>query len=364
MTNRRGHRAGRAPRATLATLAEELGVSRTTVSNAYNRPDQLSPELRERILSTARARGYSGPNPTARSLRTSRAGSVGVILTERLSYAFEDQASLDFLAGLAVDNDFLLTLIPTGPGGEGGLGADAVSNAIVDGFVVYSVPAADPNLAFARQRGLPVVVCDQPADLRGVSYVGIDDFAAIQPAAAALVQAGHRNIGILTKRLFSGMRDGAVTAADVELSDMHVQRARVRGALEVFRAAGLTHVPIVNRHFSDIDSAADGARELRGLHPDITAILCTTDSMALGVIEAFGPEVPHELSVTGFDAIVDATQRGLTTVEQLNHAKGEQVGALINALFRNEGAARATPQRVILPTRFIPGATVAPPAAR
>ena len=54
----------------MAALAAELGVSRTTVSNAYNRPDQLSPELRERVLDAARRLGYPGPDPVARSLRT------------------------------------------------------------------------------------------------------------------------------------------------------------------------------------------------------------------------------------------------------------------------------------------------------
>ena len=88
-------------RKTLASLAAELGVSRTTVSNAYNRPDQLAPATRERILSAAAAHGYTGPDPTARSLRTRRAGSTGVLLTEHLSYAFEDAASVDFLAGMA-----------------------------------------------------------------------------------------------------------------------------------------------------------------------------------------------------------------------------------------------------------------------
>ncbi|HEY2062414.1 MAG TPA: LacI family DNA-binding transcriptional regulator, partial [Amycolatopsis sp.] len=61
--------------ATLASLAAELGVSRTTVSNAYNRPDQLSPELRRRVLETARRLGYPGPDPVARSLRTRKAGA-------------------------------------------------------------------------------------------------------------------------------------------------------------------------------------------------------------------------------------------------------------------------------------------------
>ncbi|MFD1050850.1 LacI family DNA-binding transcriptional regulator, partial [Kibdelosporangium lantanae] len=88
--------------ATLASLAAELGVSRTTVSNAYNRPDQLSPELRRRVLETARRLGYPGPDPVARSLRTRKAGAVGLLLTENLSYAFRDPAALGFLEGLAL----------------------------------------------------------------------------------------------------------------------------------------------------------------------------------------------------------------------------------------------------------------------
>ena len=115
--------------ATLASLAAELGVSRTTVSNAYNRPDQLSPELRRRVLDTARRLGYPGPDPVARSLRTRKAGAVGLLLTENLSYAFRDLVLLDPDSGgfvgldnfrtLAADAAFWLSLIhisePTRP---------------------------------------------------------------------------------------------------------------------------------------------------------------------------------------------------------------------------------------------------------
>ena len=88
-------------RATLASLAAELKVSRTTISNAYNRPDQLSADLRERVLATAKRLGYPGPDPVARSLRTRKAGAVGLVITEPLNYSFSDPAALDFVAGLA-----------------------------------------------------------------------------------------------------------------------------------------------------------------------------------------------------------------------------------------------------------------------
>src|SRR5258708_38337841 len=92
-------------RAPLASWAAELKVSRTTSSTAYNRPDQLSADLRERVLATAKRLGYAGPDPVARSLRTRRAGAVGLLLPEPLQFSFSDPAALDFVAGLAESCD-------------------------------------------------------------------------------------------------------------------------------------------------------------------------------------------------------------------------------------------------------------------
>lgn len=364
-------------RGTLASIAAEVGVSRTTVSNAYNHPDQLSTELRERILAAARARGYTGPDPTARSLRTRQAGAVGVILTEYLAYAFEDQASIDFLAGLSESSagaGNALTLIPLGPSQGMGI-SPLVASALVDAFVVYSVPQSEPHLDAVLARGVPVVVCDQPYTADGGAYVGINDAEAIKPAARAVVEAGHRRIGIVGKRLFRDeARDGVVTAQDVAGADMHVQRGRIQGALDVFAAAGITDVPIVTRHFNDHASAVDAARELFAHAPGLTAVLCTTDSMALGVLDycdSAGFDVPADVSVTGFDGVEQAVARGLTTVIQRNKRKGEMVGRVLTDLLEaadsDAGAAdgnSGAPPRVILPTEFSPGRTVAPPRAR
>lgn len=378
-------------RGTLASIAAEVGVSRTTVSNAYNHPDQLSPELRERILAAARARGYTGPDPTARSLRTRQAGAVGVILTEHLAYAFEDQASIDFLAGLSESSagaGNALTLIPLGPS-QGSEASPLIAAALVDAFVVYSVPHSGPHLDAVLARGVPVVVCDQPypAAVSGVgegapAYVGINDAEAIAPAARTLVAAGHRRIGIVGKRLFSDeSREGAVTREDVAEADMHVQRGRITGALKVFAEAGITDVPIVTRHFNDHASAIDAARELFTLAPDLTAVLCTTDSMALGVLDycdSAGMDVPGDVSVTGFDGVEQALGRGLTTVVQPNRRKGEAVGQVLTELIEesssgddggsgsgsNSNSGKRAAPRIILPTEFSPGRTVAPPRVR
>jgi hypothetical protein len=74
-------------RATIKEVAAEVGVSAATVSNAYNRPDQLTSELRERVFEAARRLGYSGPDPVARGLRRGRSGPVGVACWSRSSMA-------------------------------------------------------------------------------------------------------------------------------------------------------------------------------------------------------------------------------------------------------------------------------------
>src|SRR4029079_1088773 len=150
------------PPATLASLAAELGVSRTTVSNAYNRPDQLSPQLRSRVMEAERRMGYPGPDPVARSLRTRKAGAVGLLLTEQVSYAFRDPGAVSFLEGLTLGCDEAglgLLLVPARPESEDVLG---VAGAAVDGFVVYSMPDDDPDLAAALARPVPAAIRGHP----------------------------------------------------------------------------------------------------------------------------------------------------------------------------------------------------------
>ena len=88
-------------RVTLQTIADLVGVSRMTVSNAFSRPDQLSTELRDRILATADELGYAGPDPAARILQRGTTGAIGVVLMDSLSIAFEDEIAVRFVRAIA-----------------------------------------------------------------------------------------------------------------------------------------------------------------------------------------------------------------------------------------------------------------------
>jgi DNA-binding LacI/PurR family transcriptional regulator len=347
--------------ATLASLAAELGVSRTTVSNAYNRPDQLSPELRERVLETARRLGYPGPDPVARSLRTRQAGAVGLLLTEILSYAFRDPAAVRFLEGLAMACEEAgqgLLLVPASPEADARETAAAVHRAGVDGFVVYSVPDDDPNLAAVLQRPLPTVVCDQPR-IPDVDHVGIDDRAAMASLGMHLIGLGHRRIGVVCMRLGRDRHDGFVNAARQREAHFHVQRARLAGLADAFGEVLLdwNTVPVVERFDHTIASGASAATQLLDRDPRLTAIVCTSDILALGAlgeIRRRGLRVPEDLSVTGFDGVHEADRAGLTTVCQPVLEKGRAAGRL---LFDRSSS---SPRTVMLPTELEVRSTCGP----
>src|SRR3954463_6928065 len=185
---------------TLVTVARAVGVSPTTVSNAYNRPHKLSPALRERIFAAARELGYPGPDPAARSLRRGRAGSIGLLFGEALTYVFQDPGAVEFRRGLAegtARHNTVLQLIAA-LDADGEQGASVLANAIVDGLVVWSLPERHPLLRLARERHIPLVTHGSPR-LDGVPFVGIDNRAAARAAAEHLLDLGHRSLAVISQ---------------------------------------------------------------------------------------------------------------------------------------------------------------------
>jgi DNA-binding LacI/PurR family transcriptional regulator len=356
-------------RATLASLAAELKVSRTTISNAYNRPDQLSADLRERVLATAKRLGYPGPDPVARSLRTRKAGAVGLVMTEPLNYSFSDPAALDFVAGLAAsceDAGQGLLLVAVGPNRTVAEGSAAVLSAGVDGFVVYSASDDDPYLQVALQRHLPVVVVDQPKDVPGTSRVCIDDRAGMTELASYVVELGHREIGLLTMRLGRERPpgDGKPVVANpdrLQTPHFHVQRERIHGVYDAMIDAGLdpASLTVVESYEHQPTSGGAAAEVALEANPRLTALICTADVLAVSAMDhlrARGIYVPGQMTVAGFDGVPEALRRGLTTVKQPSVEKGLRAGRLLHDPPRS-----GLPVIDVLDTELVRGRTSGPP---
>jgi DNA-binding LacI/PurR family transcriptional regulator len=334
------------PRPTLDTVAQAAGVSRMTVSNAYNRPDQISEQTRERVLRVAESLGYGGPDPAARSLRRGRAGTVGVLLTERLPYAFADPGMLAFLHGVATelaDDGQALLLIPTESNADHAL----VRNAVVDAFVLASLARDDPAVDDVLSRRLPVVTWGQPM-LKGVPRVGIDNAKAAGKAARHLLQLGHRRFGVVTFGQRVGPDFATGGAVNVVPGKQLAMGRRVAGFVRTLAGAGIdtADVAVVS---AETNARAAGAAVIgsllqlpAGRRP--TALFAVTDVLALGVLDASsrtGIEVPTELSVVGFDDIGEAAASTppLTTISQSLFEQGRlSAGVVIDLLAGREPA--------------------------
>ena len=351
-----------AARVTLQTVADRVGVSRMTVSNAFSRPDQLSPALRARILAAAEELGYSGPDPTARALARGSTGAVGVLLTDSLEFAFADEIATRFLgamtAGLA-PTGLALTLLSAS-----GSPVLAARELPLDGAVVYSCLPQSPSLTWLQRRRMPLVFVDQPPT-PGYPSVNIDDRGGARAGARHLVELGHRRVAVLTA---DSVAQGLITDPDA-LRGAHVAHERLLGWLEELDAVGARPTIMVGPYTPE-QSVAD--QLLEGADPP-TAVLCFSDAIALTVVEAArrrGLDVPRDLSVVGFDDAPMAARvtPGLTTVAQDVDAKGRAAADLLVAEMaaRRDGTApTGTPQHVVLPTSLlVRGSTAPPPSVR
>src|SRR3954469_11093019 len=152
-----GAREGSGRKPGVVAVARAAGVAPSTVSNAFNRPERLSPALRERVLRAAAELGYGGPDPAARILRGGRAGSIGVILGRLIADALGDPATIEFLAGVSDATDahqLGLVLVPEMPYRDVPHGP-AIRNAAADGLIIFSVPGDDPIITAVVHRNLP-----------------------------------------------------------------------------------------------------------------------------------------------------------------------------------------------------------------
>src|SRR5829696_6549538 len=242
---------------TLTTVARAVGVSPTTVSNAYNRPHKLSPALRERIFAAARELGYPGPDPAARSLRRGRAGSIGLLFGETLTYVFQDPAAIEFLRGLAegtARHNTSLQLIAALDADEQEGAASLLANAIVDGLVVWTLPERHRLLRLARERNIPLVIHGSPR-LDGVPFVGVDNRAAAQTAAEHLLQLGHRSLAVISQPFGPARRARHRDPGNLGRPSYRVTRERVAG----YQAAANAAAP--QRAALDIYEIAENHRD-------------------------------------------------------------------------------------------------------
>jgi DNA-binding LacI/PurR family transcriptional regulator len=341
----------------IGDVAQRAGVSKTAVSFAFNQPEHLNADTRQRILDAAEDLGYR-PSPIARRLAARRTQQVGLVVPQSTHDIFANPFLPELMRGIGDVCDAQGIAVVIVPPVHGSI-AIAVQGALVDGLILLGLTAQHPEVAQVRRAGLPIVALDV-AGWDDAAVIAIDDLGGTRAAAKHLRELGHRDVaavliaahpdtpedeqhGISARRL-AGLREGLGLEDGGDGEGVRLRIVSAPVSEEGGRAA--------------FDTLAEG-----GLP---TAVMTMSDVTAIGVMNAAidaGLRLPEELSIVGFDDIEAAAwvSPRLTTVHQPIREKGRLAATrLIDAIRADDGRI-ATLE--VLPTRLVVRGSTAPPNA-
>jgi LacI family transcriptional regulator len=280
-------------RATIEDVARAAGVSRQTVSRAINDLGEISPRTRARVLRIAEEMGYR-PSSIARGLATRRTRTLGLVIPDVANPFFSDVARGAEHEGYAGGYNVFLCNTDEDPERELAV-LRSLEEKRVDGVVLCSSRLDDDELRQVVARQSAVVLVNrrlEPARAEnGVGTVMLDDVAGGRMATQHLVDGGHRAVGFLAGPPAS--RSG---------------RSRAEGYRAACTAADLSYSPTWTVPCpAGVDGGHQAARDLLTARPELTALFCYNDLVAVGALRAcagLGRQVPDDLALVGFDDIM------------------------------------------------------------
>ena len=256
---------------TIATVAHHAQVSRQTVSNVINSPHLVRQETRERVRAAIDELGYRA-NQAARQMRTGRSRLIAVRI-EPARDGINGWILDRFLHGLteaaAPAGYRVMLYTATDDEQETALYADLLASYELDAFVLTSTHRGDRRTDWLAERDVPFVTFGRPWGTPARhSWVDVDGAAGTAEATDRLIAAGHRRIGFLGWPAGSGVGDN-----------------RREGWLHALRRAGLAPDGLDR---AVTDGVAEGERAAADLLAAAgpTALVCASDSLALGALRA------------------------------------------------------------------------------
>ena len=313
---------------TLSDVAKVAGVSAITASRALNTPDKVSADALKRVQDAISRTGYV-PNMLAGGLASSRSKLVAALVPTIAGPVFLE--TVQALTEALAEAGYQLML---GQSGYSGAREDALLDAIIgrrpDGIVLTGIMHSAEGRRRLLAAGIPVVetwdLTPTPIDM--------------------LVGFSHENVGIaVAEYLFAaGYRKLAIITADDHRAGLRRKGFEAAAARLGVSLVGTCIVPAP----TTLGSGRAGLTDLLARVPDVDAVFCSSDILALGVMteaQARGFGVPSRFAVFGFGDLGFAgdTFPALTTVRIDGNAIGYQAARFI--VERAEG--RAINERVI-----------------
>lgn len=330
-------------RATVNDVARLAGVSIGTVSKSLNDRGHVRPETRERVKRAAEQLGFS-PNPLAQSLLAGKTGTVGLLTND-----LEGRFSLPILMGaedaFGADSVSVLLCDARGDTIREQHHLKSLLDRRVDGLIIVG-DRTDPRTSLGQSLPVPVVYAYAPSDDPRDRSIVSDNVGAGRLAAEHLLHSGRSTIAYI-----SG--DRAYVAS----------RDRVEGATARLQEAGLSLVGGEAYYGSWTEEWGRGmTRALLEREPGLDGVLCGSDQIARGVIDALrelGRDIPTDIAVMGHDnwePIATQSRPPLSTIDMNLETLG-RIAA--RALFEAMGGA-IEPGITALPCRVVSRASTTP----
>jgi LacI family transcriptional regulator len=321
-------------------VAQRAQVSIATVSRALNGASNVTDATRRRILDVAKELNYH-PNSAARSLVEKRSRIFGFIVSGLVKGA-KHTIIQDSLIGVyeyahSIGYEILMFVVDS---------TQQIKKSYVDfanehslaGLIIQGLRTDDKYYKDIVDSRIPCVLIDLPADSVHVGSVSIDNQAAAREVMQYLVQKGHRHIAYM-----SGVDEAAVSTE------------RYQGYVSVLADQGIeVRAEYVLHGNFDEDESYTVMKHFLEASPEVSAIFCASDIMAIGVLRAareLGFAVPERLAIIGFDDIALAAylNPALTTVHQDFAVMGYEAARMLYTIIKEQDV----PHTKNIPYRFI-----------
>jgi LacI family transcriptional regulator len=331
-------------RTSIVDVANRAGVSKSTVSKAFNDRSDISVLVRDRILDVAAELNYV-PNALVRTLRRGRSNTVGLYVWETIHQPWPSILSSltrGFAMGIKELGCDMLYLSHFSQRTPERLAA-TILDGRVDGFISVAGAISQPGLSALAHASLATVVIYSQDVPDGIGYVAIDNASGIFAAVDHLVKYGHRRIAFYAP---------GQTNDYIERAEAYAGRLRYHG---ITPDPNLMIVATLI-----VPDYAEACRSFFSADNPPTAVIAGSDDIALQImnwLEHEGMRVPDDVSVVGFDGVAQDYSIPITSVRQRANDVGRTAAEFVGAMLRG---APPNDCRVVLPVEFAPSKSSGP----
>ena len=305
-------------------VAKEAGVSIATVSRVLNDIDVVNEDTKKKVLDAIKKLGYR-PNIVARSLKTQRTKTVGILVPDISSGFYpeivrgaEDVANIYDYNVILCNSDF--------DGEKEKSYLRVLKEKMVDGVIYMSSSFDEETLDIINDLDLKTVLVESKDKENRLPSVTIDNISATYEATKMLIENGAKNIA------FIGVKKEAANA----WSERYIgyEKALKENGLDINEELVFLKGLKVATGYEAVDKFLESGK-------GFDAIVCASDEIAIGAINALREKnikVPEDVSVVGFNDndVASYFYPKLTTIKQPSYDMGSVAMRMLIKILNNK----------------------------